>query len=104
MEEKIELSNKHSIQFTTVLFIGLGTVFLFWCLQFYWKKRHMYLLSRKTPGPSGWPLIGAALELVGNNAGLMTFFIVTLCKTRIPMMRLIKKCILEYVMYIHCEL
>ncbi|RZC35108.1 cytochrome P450 4C1 [Asbolus verrucosus] len=50
--------------------ILLACVFLFWYVQFHWKRRRLYQLSRKIPGPLTLPFIGNAYLLRGDAPAL----------------------------------
>lgn len=49
--------------YVTGLLVGLLT----WCAIYKWKRRRMYKLASEMPGPKGYPIIGNALSVFGED-------------------------------------
>lgn len=49
------------------LLIGVVTTFFVWYLRYSWKRRYLYKLAARIPGPNGLPLIGVALSVMSND-------------------------------------
>lgn len=54
--------------FVDSLLTGLLTTLIVYFLCFRWRRRRMYELADKIPGPVGLPLIGIALEALGKDS------------------------------------
>lgn len=50
------------------LLVGVFTALLAYYLIYRWKRRRLYELAAKIPGPVGLPLIGIAFELLGKDS------------------------------------
>lgn len=49
------------------LLIGVVTTIIVWYLRYSWKRKHLYQLAARIPGPNGLPLIGVALSVMSND-------------------------------------
>lgn len=52
---------------TTVFFTLLVPAIVLYYIYFRISRRHMIELAEKIPGPTGLPLLGNALELIGSS-------------------------------------
>jgi hypothetical protein len=53
-----------------ILWVFLVTGILIALIQYFWKQRKFYYVSKQLSGPKGLPFLGGALEFYGaSNAG-----------------------------------
>lgn len=49
-----------------ILFILAVSVFLVMLAQYHWKRRRMYRMAAKIPGPPSYPIVGSGLMFIGS--------------------------------------
>lgn len=54
---------------TEILMLTLVFIFLVWYAQYHWRRRRLYRMAAKFPGPFPWPFIGNAYLFIGDTAG-----------------------------------
>nr|CAD7430910.1 unnamed protein product [Timema monikensis] len=52
---------------------NIKQVCAFWIMCYCWKRRRLWYLASKIPGPSGYPIFGQALKLTGTNEKCLKF-------------------------------
>lgn len=63
---------KYLFKITTIselLIFALVVIGLTALLQYHWKRRRMYRMAAKIPGPTPFPIIGNAHLFAGSNLG-----------------------------------